>query len=63
MTQQELLRAALRYHDQNPGCWLRTDQGMTTIEDVIKDPKAEQPLDGKMWWRTHHLVRQLGGQA
>jgi hypothetical protein len=59
----KLLSEALKFHRENPGCWLQTDSNITTIEKVIFDTRAPQPLDGKIWWRTHNLVRHLGGDA
>ena len=69
MTQQQMLSAAKRLHQECPGAWVQTDRDLTMIEDVIRDYKRERPSSdrdlrgGKLWWRTHHLIHQLGGEA
>lgn len=59
----QLREVAEALHRKFPGTWIRTDS--LTIERVLelRSPTDPQPLDGGLWWRTHHLVRQLGGEA
>ena len=48
-------------HQKYPGTWILTDQETTKVLDL--KPELDQHPHGGMWWRTHHLVRQLGGAA
>jgi hypothetical protein len=73
MTKPQMLEAALKVHAVNPGAWLETDIELTEISDVVRDPAKVNDPDyrpsshpkryGRVWWRTHNLVRQLGGVA
>jgi hypothetical protein len=59
----QLREVAETLHRKCPGTWVNTDQGTTVVLELRPDD-APHPSDGNgMWWRTHHLVRQLGGQA
>jgi hypothetical protein len=57
-----LLQLAIKLHSQAPGTWIETDRNITKILST-RNATETQPLNGGLWWRTHHLVRQLGGQA
>ena len=67
----QLREVAEALHRKCPGTWVNTDPGTTVVLELRPDDaphpnyKSEiQTSDGNgMWWRTHHLVRQLGGQA
>ena len=67
----QLREVAEALHRKCPGTWVNTDQGTTAVLELRPDDaphpnyKSEiQTSDGNgMWWRTHHLVRQLGGAA
>jgi len=73
MTRTQMLAAAQKEHAANPGAWLETDIDLTEISDVVRDPAKINDADyrpsshpksyGRIWWRTHNLVRQLGGVA
>jgi hypothetical protein len=58
-----LLEQAIALHKTAPGTWIKTDQDITVILMTLPSIDRHQPLDGGLWWRTHHLVRQLGGVA
>jgi len=57
-----LIYSAEEYHRIDPGRCLRTDVDMTKILETAP-ASGEIPRTGGLWWRTHHLVRQLGGRA
>ncbi len=57
-----LLQAAQELHSKCPGTWIKTDSAMSTILET-RSAYSPMPQDGGMWWRTHHLIRQLGGLA
>lgn len=48
-------------HKEAPGTWIETDQTITKI--LATRPATEDQPHGGVWWRTHHLIRQLGGRA
>jgi hypothetical protein len=48
-------------HDKFPGAWVQTDQEVEKILELRTDDSAHP--QGGLWWRTHHLVRHLGGEA
>ena len=53
-----LLTRAQELHQSKPGTWIRTDADVTQILETVA---AEEHPIGGIWWRTHHLVRHLGG--
>lgn len=61
MENRTLLQEVTALHERAPGTWIRTDQMVSEILET-RHCNDSQPHGG-MWWRTHHLVRQLGGVA
>ena len=57
----QLREVAEALHRKCPGTWVCTDQGTTGVLGLRSE--LDQQPHGGMWWRTHHLVRQLGGGA
>lgn len=56
----QILDAARLLHQKAPGTWIRTNTEITAIHE-LRPFNHEQPRDGMLWWRTHHLFRTLGG--
>ena len=54
-----LRKLAAALHEAAPGAWVRTDGAVTAILETR--PTADPQPHGGIWWRTHHLVRHLGG--
>jgi hypothetical protein len=60
---QTLLQQAQALHSEKPGTWIETDQNIKMIISTRDVLERLPPFTGGLWWRTHHLVRHLGGQA